>query len=309
MSQIEFDQLLQKYLAGSCSLQEEKVVLEWYRQLVDNTNISITESEKAAISQRIYSELPKGAEAASVISSSKGFTTFLNPWYKLAIAASFIALVVISAIYFVSKKNTDPGSSIASQKYNGLIFTENNGKKNKSVQLEDGSVVTLYPHSTLFYPKNFSVHQREVFLEGNAFFEIAKNAAKHFIVHSGGLVTEVLGTSFEIVKDAQTNKVQVSVVTGKVAVYDTLLAVKTSPGDKLLKGIVITPNQKIIYNPSNNKYITSLVDEPQPLPQNADSLEAKFVFDEAYLSEVVQPIETLYGINIEFEKQSVGNCH
>ncbi|HVG13848.1 MAG TPA: FecR domain-containing protein, partial [Chitinophagaceae bacterium] len=134
-------------------------------------------------------------------------------------------------------------------------------------------------------------------------------AAKHFIVHSGGLVTEVLGTSFEIVKDAQTNKVQVSVVTGKVAVYDTLLAVKTSPGNKLLKGIVITPNQKIIYNPSNNKYITSLVDEPQPLAENLDSLQAKFVFDETYLSEVVQPIEELYGINIEFEKQSLGNCH
>lgn len=312
MSQYEFDQLLQKYVAGSCTQQEEKIVLEWYKQLAAKSSITLSESEKAAINKKIWSQISSHSTDAKKLQASSSARIFtLQPWYKVAVAVAIVAIVTVGIVYFINEKASSPSlTAIPSEKYRGLVSSENRSSENKTVMLRDSSVVTLYPQSTLFYPAEFSAGSREVYLEGNAFFDIVKDSTKHFIVHSGGLLTEVLGTSFEVVKDPQTNKVQVSVVTGKVAVYDTLLALKGSKGNDLVKGIIITPNQKIVYNPANNKYITSLVDEPKPVLENTDSIPAeKFVFDDAYLSEVVQSVQDLYGIVIEFETAASGNCH
>jgi ferric-dicitrate binding protein FerR (iron transport regulator) len=64
--------------------------------------------------------------------------------------------------------------------------------------LEDGSEVQLNPNSTISYPEHFGQKTRTVYLKGEAFFSIKRNPAKPFVVHTGELVTEVLGTSFTI---------------------------------------------------------------------------------------------------------------
>jgi ferric-dicitrate binding protein FerR (iron transport regulator) len=59
-------------------------------------------------------------------------------------------------------------------------------------------VVQLNPNSTISYPEHFGQKTRTVYLKGEAFFNIKRNPAKPFVVHTGDLVTEVLGTSFTI---------------------------------------------------------------------------------------------------------------
>lgn len=66
------------------------------------------------------------------------------------------------------------------------------------VQLEDGTVVLLNAGSRLVYPASFKGHKREVFLEGEGFFDIAPNAQSPFFVYASGIETEVLGTTFNI---------------------------------------------------------------------------------------------------------------
>ncbi|MBS0028883.1 FecR family protein [Chitinophaga sp. 22321] len=66
------------------------------------------------------------------------------------------------------------------------------------VQLEDGTVVLLNAGSRLVYPASFKENKREVYLEGEAFFDIAPNAQSPFFVYASGIETEVLGTSFNI---------------------------------------------------------------------------------------------------------------
>lgn len=89
-------------------------------------------------------------------------------------------------------------------------------KKNDLLILEDSSRVWLNQNAKLTYPARFDGDTREVFLEGEAFFEIQKNQAKPFIIHSQGTSTQVLGTSFLIKSDAAADSISVSVVTGKV---------------------------------------------------------------------------------------------
>ena len=66
------------------------------------------------------------------------------------------------------------------------------------LQLEDGTIVQLNAGSRLVYPSVFRDKRREVYLEGEAFFEVAPDAASPFFVYASGIETEVLGTSFNI---------------------------------------------------------------------------------------------------------------
>lgn len=65
--------------------------------------------------------------------------------------------------------------------------------------LEDGSTVYLAKNSSLSYPKHFRKHKREVFLTGDAFFEVSKNAKAPFVIETGQVKIEVLGTSFNVI--------------------------------------------------------------------------------------------------------------
>ncbi|MEN6618630.1 MAG: FecR domain-containing protein [Rikenellaceae bacterium] len=64
--------------------------------------------------------------------------------------------------------------------------------------LEDGSVVYLAKNASLSYPRHFQKRKREVFLQGDAFFEVSKNARSPFIIETGLIKIEVLGTSFNV---------------------------------------------------------------------------------------------------------------
>ncbi|MDJ1469400.1 FecR family protein [Xanthocytophaga flava] len=84
----------------------------------------------------------------------------------------------------------------------------------KKVRLPDGSVVTMNSQSKLIYPARFWGKRREVKLEGEAFFEVKKDAEHPFIIHTNHTETTVLGTSFNV--RARKNEYSVAVMTGKV---------------------------------------------------------------------------------------------
>jgi transmembrane sensor len=87
-----------------------------------------------------------------------------------------------------------------------------------TIRLPDGTIVKINSESSLQYPISFSDGLREVFLEGEAFFEVANDIERPFIIHSSGFTTEVIGTSFNI-QAYQDDIKKVTVLTGKVKVY------------------------------------------------------------------------------------------
>ncbi|RQO66427.1 hypothetical protein DBR43_29895 [Pedobacter sp. KBW06] len=101
------------------------------------------------------------------------------------------------------------------------------------VVLEDGTKVTLNANSDLRYPKKFRGQTREVYLTGEAYFQVAQNVEKPFIVHSGKLKTQVLGTSFTVNAYGNDQPADVSVLTGKVKVQDqqSKRSVVLNPGE------------------------------------------------------------------------------
>src|SRR4029077_14541011 len=124
-----------------------------------------------------------------------------------------------------------------------MITKTNSGDHQEIVNLSDGSRVTMQPHSVLHYARKFSTDKREVYLQGEAFFRVAKNPSKPFLVYYNNLVTKVLGTSFNVNTNALTGNIEVSVKTGRVQVYEN----KQLINDSKNKAVILTPNQKVIY--------------------------------------------------------------
>jgi transmembrane sensor len=102
---------------------------------------------------------------------------------------------------------------------------------NKTVTLPDGSEVILNANSALSYPEEFTAGARIVSLKGEAFFDIKRDVRRPFMIKTGNATTEVLGTSFSVT--AQSDSVVVTVVTGKVLLYE-----------KKENSIMLTPGER-----------------------------------------------------------------
>ena len=101
-----------------------------------------------------------------------------------------------------------------------IIASTGDDEKNQKVLLSDGSTVTLNHNTILTYKSNFGNRSRKVSLSGEAFFEIAADASKPFIIDAGKASIEVVGTSFNVITENADSAVEVFVTTGKVMLSD-----------------------------------------------------------------------------------------
>jgi ferric-dicitrate binding protein FerR (iron transport regulator) len=113
-----------------------------------------------------------------------------------------------------------------------------------SFYLPDHTHIYLNKHSSLVYPENFNLTARNVTLTGEAFFEVTPDAKKPFVIQAGNTETVVVGTSFNIKEDAQTKKVEVSVITGKVKF-------KVKKNSIHLSEVTLTPQDHVTYSESS----------------------------------------------------------
>lgn len=184
----------------------------------------------------------------------------------------------------------------------------NNTNKLMVVTLSDGSSVVLEKGSRLSYPRNFKNGKREVILSGEAFFEIAKDPTMPFYVYTNKLVTKVLGTSFSIHEDKQHHHIRVVVKTGRVSVFartEENMAQQHST-NKLI-GLVLTPNQQVMFNENDSQLVRTLVETPEvvqlPIQQQ------QFNFDRTPISEVFTSLEKFYGLKIIYDVEVMKNCY
>ena len=235
---------------------------------------------------------------------------FRPEWYR--IAASILVILGIgwwaSNKYAPAKENNPLYSQIISQIKDPLLKATNETDHPKLVSLHDGSTVLLQPKSSISYPQSFNGEKREVFLDGEAFFEVAKNPEQPFYVYANNLVTKVLGTSF-IISAFDTDKdVKVVVKTGKVSVFAlTGENMETQQADNKLGGMILTPNQQIVFSPENLRLTRSLIADPAllELPIQKQS----FNFKATPIKDVFVALEQSYGVKILFDAEIMKNCY
>lgn len=232
-------ELVQKFFGGKCTPEEVHQVLIWINSkegAIDlakefekfetdgEVNFSTSQDMLAKIHERINDakderSFGKNGGEKSIRNWSKILNRSFTPW-KRGIAVSLALTIMASVIWLLSGRREEnlPEPSTTQVEY--LTKQTRSGEK-LTLKLTDGSIIHINSNSTVRFPKAFTGPTREVYMEGQVFFDVQRDENKPFIVHSNGLITSVLGTSFAITEDSASQRSEVAVLTGKVKVAKT----------------------------------------------------------------------------------------
>lgn len=175
------------------------------------------------------------------------------------------------------------------------------------VKLSDGSTVLLAAQSQLSYPTDYGQQNRTVFLQGEATFDVAKDARNPFVVYAGEVVTRVLGTRFVVRSFERDPNVVVTVREGHVSVFKSEPTDNAVKPDKTLLGMLLCPNQQAVFSRETGTFAKALV----ALPQRIDSQQRvpdSFIFSETPVNTVFEKLEKAYGIDIVYNADVLRDC-
>lgn len=230
-----------------------------------------------------------------------------SKWIKYGWAAAAVLILGIGLKSFLSindaKKISYRELVASAEKQTKLIEKINKTNSPLFIKLEDGSVITLAKNAKLSYPCHFESNKRQVFLSGEAFFEITKNPRKPFFVYSNEVITKVLGTSFTIQAFDEASEVVVIVKTGSVSVFHQNKVAFADPEEEAL---IITPNQQIVFSRKDELLTKSLVETPILIKDLSQLTQQSF--EERPVSEVLKVIEQAYGVNIIYDADQLSHC-
>lgn len=229
----------------------------------------------------------------------------------MAVAASFLLVIGLSWQFIFKKQKTSTTDTAAAAITKNI---SNNTPKKMMLTLSDGSTVELLPNSTLSYPGNFSAAKREVLLNGEATFDVAKDVAKPFFVYSNSVLITVLGTRFTV-RTYETNKIT------KVILHEGKVMVKiadSSSRDNKNEYYLIPGDIFISKKVNKHPHITDTGRMVAPTMISNDSLSAGilhlekdkddyYIFNDYPLDVVFDQLQVIYNTKIIYNKAELGN--
>lgn len=166
--------------------------------------------------------------------------------------------------------------------------------------LPDGSHIVLNAGSKITYPDKFRNGKRDISLQGEAFFKVVRDEHKPFIVRTGHLRTQVLGTSFNIYAYPHEQTMRVSVLTGKVAVSLYKDSIDATPQQQQL----LTVNEQVYFDRLTGAFEKQYV---SAIPFVAWT-EGKLILRNASFQEIANTLERWYNVTIELHPAAGEGC-
>lgn len=270
-------EIIAKYLNNQCSEGEQILVEAWYKSFENNPDgiSNMSDGDLQELSARVRQNIDRKIKPIQIHTPQRWV------WYASGVAA--ILLIVIGLSFYFNPKSGNNLSRIKSDiPLSDWAKYENSSAKILKVSLPDGSMVWLQPKTHLAYNQSDRVY-RQVNLRGEAFFDVKRDESRPFLIYAGKMTTKVLGTSFNVKAYPETEKFEVSVVTGKVSV--------TNESEK---EVFVTPKQQVILE---NKSDALVINE---LPTNKTFYWelATLNFDDAPVQSVVNNIEQNFNVTI-----------
>ncbi|MBC8154601.1 MAG: FecR family protein [Bacteroidetes bacterium] len=229
-------------------------------------------------------------------------------WLRLAAA---IALAGIGTLAFFYWRTPDTPLALyqikVEQQAGTLQKVQNTTNASQLVRLPDGSKVTLYRRSQINFPRTFTAQNREVFLIGEAFFDVVRRPKQPFMVYTNQLTTKVLGTSFTVRAYPNDKEAQVIVRTGKVSVFKTPPTGKMGEQGSSEPAIILTPNQQVTFQEQDRQLERSMVALPEPVATPTGQPQV-LAFDHTPIVTVFKKLEDTYGIMINYDADLLVGC-
>ena len=287
----KYEALIMSYLDGQCTSEEARELLLWVAESEENrlyfnalkdqyevwslTDFAMPELDEADV------EAALDAVNAKIDAAEESETKVVQmPWlrrnyrYVSSVAAALIVALFLG--FLVVKPN-----STVTLAYDG---------QNTEYILPDGTSVTFDGEGTLTYPKHFAKSNRSVDFEGAAYFDVAKDEAKPFIIHCNNMDVEVLGTSFLMNADESAERYTLDLYTGKVMM--------TAFDDKgqVMSQMEVNPGERGVWYAAEAEMKTMSYPE---VKEEELHTEHVLVFDNEKLSKIVEALEYIYKVDID----------
>lgn len=296
-------ELIHKYLADECSEEQRKQLEDWVQKNEENRKLFRSIKRIWEVSPKSdypadqdfdvemddeWSILEKKISSPHSTSAGKPGSQYHSLQDKKRIlkkslyyAAALIFLVVCGSWMLSSLYVNVPGKpnseEIASEKNQVTRF-----------RMSDGTQVTLNSGSRIKVPEKFSGENRQVELEGEAFFDVASDSLHPFVVDVNGAKIKVLGTQFNLKAEATSNEVQVAVFEGKVRLQND--------NPKSNQGITLTKGNFANYNLQTKDFII----EKTAVANYRSWMTRRLIFKNNTLADVSRQLERLYDVDIHF---------
>ena len=208
-------------------------------------------------------------------------------YWPSKIAATFLLIATLAyGMWVVIKESKEQVKSESN--YQAAVIEKTSPKGQKlTLKLPDGSVVKLNAGSSIRYPQEFVGHERNVSLQGEAFFDVVENPDKPFVISTDGLETRVLGTSFNVRSYQDEAEIKVAVVTGKVEI--------SGPDGN---SSVLLPSEMGIFEREK----ASITKDHYDFRKEIGWTDGVLYFDKDDLKTVIKKLEMWYGVHFEVEK-------
>ena len=242
------DDILKDYLLGKCTEEQAAQILEWMSQSEDNAqrlfkmeelyhlgrfSVYDDKSRMEDAEKRLMNRISAIETSEEVEKSTEHRSFRISSLLKYAAIAVIVLLVGIAGYWTFDHFNGSKEELVVAQATTGV----------KNIVLPDGTKVWLNKHASIKYPKQFNGDERNVELNGEAYFEVTKNPHQPFIVSSRLLDVKVLGTTFDFNTQKGDNLAEVSLIEGKVQ----------ATGNNNEGSIIITPGQKVVLNAKSHQ--------------------------------------------------------
>ena len=279
------NQIIEKYLSGSCSEAEVEQILKWIA--LSDANQKELFGMKVLAAKEQFNKLSQDDE------TNRAYNEFLRiNKYKEDLKQQITKKIMIgfaryaAAIVLLIGFSTGIWFGVVKQPKSNDLITMSAGENEvvRQVILEDGTKVWLFEKSKIEYHEHFDKYSRTLSVEGKVYFEVAKDTKRPFRVDVGGYIVEALGTAFEVTNYKNKEQFDVLLVEGSVLIKD--------PRQKSLSTIL--PGQGIVVNTAINKFQLNQVDTKAYTSWINGVLE----FDGMTFPEIAKILERYYDVKI-----------
>ena len=282
-------ELLHRLIAGTTTEEENRQLMEWFRQCASKEEFFMLfetawkespDEMPRDVQERMYRRLSRELD------EKKTKTILLRSRFSWKVWPQIAVACIIIVLGLVNYRMNDKQKQLSTQNF--TVLAEKGQRA--FITLPDSTKVWLNSDTKISYPADYGLKERNVTLVGGAYFEVAKNPDKRFIVEAKGMQVEALGTSFNVNAYQNDNKIIASLFSGSVRVsYDRHVA-------------ILKPHESVkvdLLNRSFSRY------KDESMQNIALWRKNEITFDGESLEEITHIMSRLYNTTICIEDESL----
>lgn len=294
-------ELFEKFLSNTCTEEELDKIFRLIKD--DYLNVTWQKWAEEEWEKKQEVQLPDDSEFDSMLdkihlkinirnhtqlnqNKTKG-TVFIT--YITRVAA-ILLLPVLAFHFYALYRNSLESEYFANSGSDSIEVVSPVGSRSV-VQLADGTVVYLNYSSKLKYPQKFRGKKRSVVLSGEAYFKVAHNTKQSFVVRTGKLDIEALGTEFNVLAYPEEKNIETTLVNGKVKVR------KTGQNGEMNDAVTMVPGQHLSYNQKTGM----ISNEHCNIEKYISWKEGKLVFKDESIVTIANKLGKWYNVDFEFD--------